>query len=91
MSEVLERAAGIEPASPAWKAGVLPLHNARVGAFIAKPAARRKRPQCGAAQVPRKGKRDKNLLWPGLRPDGNFDKAAAALTEPDDIPLSPRR
>jgi hypothetical protein len=27
--EVLERAAGIEPASPAWKAGVLPLHNAR--------------------------------------------------------------
>lgn len=27
----LERAAGIEPASPAWKAGVLPLHNARVG------------------------------------------------------------
>lgn len=27
----MERAAGIEPASPAWKAGVLPLHNARVG------------------------------------------------------------
>ena len=26
----LERAAGIEPASSAWKAEVLPLHNARV-------------------------------------------------------------
>lgn len=26
---VLERAAGIEPASSAWKAEVLPLHNAR--------------------------------------------------------------
>ena len=29
MTEVLERAAGIEPASLAWKAKVLPLHNAR--------------------------------------------------------------
>ena len=27
--EFLERAAGIEPASSAWKAEVLPLHNAR--------------------------------------------------------------
>ena len=27
--EILERAAGIEPASLAWKAKVLPLHNAR--------------------------------------------------------------
>jgi hypothetical protein len=26
----MERAAGIEPASLAWKAKVLPLHNARV-------------------------------------------------------------
>jgi hypothetical protein len=26
---ILERAAGIEPASLAWKAKVLPLHNAR--------------------------------------------------------------
>jgi hypothetical protein len=31
--EVLERAAGIEPASSAWKAEVLPLHNARAAAF----------------------------------------------------------
>jgi hypothetical protein len=30
----LERAAGIEPASLAWKAKVLPLHNARVGTLI---------------------------------------------------------
>ena len=29
----LERAAGIEPASLAWKAKVLPLHNARAEAF----------------------------------------------------------
>jgi hypothetical protein len=29
MSANLERAAGIEPASLAWKAKVLPLHNAR--------------------------------------------------------------
>jgi len=29
--ERLERAAGIEPASLAWKAKVLPLHNARTG------------------------------------------------------------
>ena len=29
----LERAAGIEPASLAWKAKVLPLHNARAAAF----------------------------------------------------------
>jgi hypothetical protein len=28
-TEFLERAAGIEPASSAWKAEVLPLHNAR--------------------------------------------------------------
>ena len=28
--KVLERRAGIEPASLAWKAKVLPLHNARV-------------------------------------------------------------
>ena len=28
--KILERAAGIEPASSAWKAEVLPLHNARV-------------------------------------------------------------
>lgn len=27
--KILERAAGIEPASLAWKAKVLPLHNAR--------------------------------------------------------------
>ena len=27
--DYLERAAGIEPASSAWKAEVLPLHNAR--------------------------------------------------------------
>jgi hypothetical protein len=29
----MERAAGIEPASLAWKARVLPLHNARDGAL----------------------------------------------------------
>ena len=29
LKESLERAAGIEPASLAWKAKVLPLHNAR--------------------------------------------------------------
>jgi hypothetical protein len=28
--EILERAAGIEPASPAWKAGALPLSYARL-------------------------------------------------------------
>ena len=31
---MLERAAGIEPASLAWKAKVLPLHNARSGVVI---------------------------------------------------------
>ena len=37
-SECLERAAGIEPASLAWKAKVLPLHNARsVGRGYDKP------------------------------------------------------
>ena len=30
--EVMERATGIEPVSLAWKARVLPLHNARSGA-----------------------------------------------------------
>ncbi len=50
--EVLERATGIEPVSLAWKAKVLPLHNARAvksdsiliqqaqGAFMGCPAAR---------------------------------------------------
>lgn len=31
----LERAAGIEPASSAWKAEVLPLHNARAARLVA--------------------------------------------------------
>ena len=31
---LLERAAGIEPASLAWKAKVLPLHNARAADFF---------------------------------------------------------
>ena len=33
--EAVERATGIEPASSAWKAEVLPLHNARVTAMLA--------------------------------------------------------
>ena len=33
-SKILKRAAGIEPASSAWKAEVLPLHNARMGIRI---------------------------------------------------------
>ena len=32
---MLERAAGIEPASLAWKAKVLPLHNARAACLLA--------------------------------------------------------
>jgi hypothetical protein len=31
VSEVNERATGIEPALPAWKAGTLPLSYARIG------------------------------------------------------------
>ena len=47
-TEILERRAGIEPASPAWKAGVLPLHKRRdknyqksiiLSCFIAKTFA----------------------------------------------------
>ena len=30
----MERRAGIEPAAPAWKAGVLPLYERRMGLFI---------------------------------------------------------
>lgn len=47
--DVLERAAGIEPASLAWKARVLPLHNAR-GPTRPMPTARFSQGMDGAQQ-----------------------------------------
>ena len=33
----MERAKGVEPSSPAWEAGVMPLYDARTGAGHSKP------------------------------------------------------
>lgn len=48
----MERAAGIEPASLAWKAKVLPLHNARVAPSILAERAQTQEPRSVLAIVP---------------------------------------
>lgn len=60
----LERAAGIEPASLAWKARVLPLHNARTGREVIVPRGVGKPGSCSGAQI---GLAERGL--PTARPD----------------------
>lgn len=70
---VLERAAGIEPASLAWKARVLPLHNARKQRLARPPACHRQGTHCGrgAGEITREAARQTvSNLEINLRPSG---------------------
>ena len=58
---LLERAAGIEPASLAWKAKVLPLHNARLSKMVLFDTAKVVKQVC-AMQL-RAGPDSRRSLW----------------------------